>query len=201
VQKRLLFYALLLISFGGSAQVYIKNLKAQAANPYQALISWTVGAGSVACSGMEVHWSLDSFTTTSSMVYTVPTICGASGVDENYDFTHTNPDIHKKNYYRIYSSQGGYSSIVMVDFGAINGNYNIFPDPIEDNTYLTFDNPNNEQYILDIANAKGNRVYYTQYNVTAQIQLSKSWFDAGVYFFRLYSVSGNIIRGKFVVAK
>ncbi|MBC7863784.1 MAG: hypothetical protein IAF38_12490 [Bacteroidia bacterium] len=196
---RILLCVLVLCFFGKTpGQVYFTNVKAQAANPYQAFISWTIAAGSTTCSGIEVQTSLDSFANYSS-IYTVPGICGGSSSDQSYDYTHNNPDIHKKNYYRIYAPTGGYSPIVMVDFGAINGEYNIYPDPISDATVLTFDNPNSDPMILDIVNAKGYRLFYIPYITTTQFNLPKSWFEGGMYYFRLINPSGGIIRGKFIV--
>lgn len=181
------------------AQFYLQNFKAVAANPYQALITWTVGGGSISCSNLELQTSLDSFQNFSS-IYTYPGVCGANSTDVDFNYTHPYPDIHKKNYYRIYTPVSGYSSIVFVDFGAINGNYNIYPDPLTEYSVLTFDNPTNQNFLLKITNAKGNNNYVFPDIYTAQIPLPKSWFYGGIYFFRLINLeTGNFTRGKFIV--
>lgn len=181
------------------AQVIIKNFNAQPANSTQLLVSWTVDASSQSCSDLELIWSTDSFKTTATWLYTVPTICGTSGTDEFYYFQHNSPDTHGKNYYRLTSFAVPVSPIIVYNFGDDNGEYIISPNPLNDNSILSFKNPDGEEWIMDIANASCTKRYLINSITTDQFALPANWFDTGIYFFRLYSISGKLIKGKFVV--
>ncbi len=191
---------LLFIPFLNSAQVSIESFTVQPINSSQLNITWTVGASSLACSDLELFWSTDSFKTTSSMIYTVPTTVGTSGAAEYYYFQHNQPDANGKNFYKLVSYGATVSQIIIYDFGQDNGSYVIYPHPLNDNSLLTFKNPEGESWILDISNASCTE-RYMQYNIVAeQTPLPLSWFkQTGIYFFRMYTASGKLIKGKFVV--
>ena len=200
--RKSIFIFLLCFSHQQFAQLLIKNFVAQPANSSQMLVSWTVGAGSTTCADLQLFWSTDSFKTTSSWIHTLPGMCGLTGADENYYFQHNNPDTHGKNYYRLYSFGSAVSSIIVYDFGEDNGAYIMIPNPVTaGGGVLTFKNPDNELWILDICNANCT-VRYTFSNIyNPYVELPGSLFENGVYFFRLYSANGNLIKGKFIVAK
>jgi hypothetical protein len=197
---RILSLMLLFLPVGIRSQILIKNFVVQPANTAELLITWTVDGSSQACSDLELMWSTDSFQTTSTWVHTVPVICGTSGADESYYFQHTMPDTHGKNYYRLVSFGAPVSPIIVYDFGQVNGGYVIYPCPLNDNSVLTFKNPKHETWVLDISNAPSTE-RYIQYNITGeQTPLPLTWFkQTGMYYFRLYSSGGDLIKGKFVV--
>ncbi|MFN6040005.1 MAG: hypothetical protein ACK452_16165 [Bacteroidota bacterium] len=198
----LFFFLILSFNFSIHAQLLIKNFIAQPANSSQLLVTWTVGAGSATCNDLQLFWSTDSFKTASSWVHTLPGICGLSGADENYYFQHNNPDPNGKNYYRLYSFGSPVSPIIVYDFGADNGSYIMIPHPITAaGGVLTFKNPNNDLWVLDIANANCTVRYIYQNIYNPFVELPGSLFENGIYFFRLYNANGEIIKGKFIVVK
>lgn len=207
--NRILFIRVIIfVSFFFSVQFYkaqliIKNFIAQPANSSQLLVTWTIGSGSQSCSDLQLYWSTDSFATTNTWVYTLPTVCGTSGFDENYSFQHTMPDANGKNYYRLTSFAAPVSPIIVYDFGADNGAYKIYPQPMTEGTtaVLSFKNPNSDVYIMEIANAICTKRYTIGNIFSSEVQLSADWFDNGIHFFRLYSLSGKLIKGKFIVIR
>jgi hypothetical protein len=198
---KLLFLIAFSVVFSLSAQVIIKNFVAQPANSSQLLVTWTVGAGSQSCSDLQLYWSTDSFATTNTWVYTLPTVCGVSGSDENYSFQHTNPEPNGKNYYRLTSFAAPVSPIIVYDFAADNGGYKLFPHPLTDGTIgeLSFKNPGGDLCVIEISNSLTSKRYSFGNNYSDKIQLPADWFETGIYFFRIYSLNGKLIKGKFIV--
>ncbi len=188
-------------SFLLPAQLIIKNFVAQPANSSQLLVTWTIGAGSQVCSDLQLYWSTDSFATTNTWVYTLPTVCGTSGTDENYSFQHTNPETNGKNYYRLTSFASPVSPVIYYDFAADNGGYKLFPHPLTDGTVgeLSFKNPASDLCVLEISNALSTKRYSFGNIYSDKIQLPADWFESGIYFFRIYSLSGKLVKGKFIV--
>ncbi|MFN5183353.1 MAG: hypothetical protein ACK5D5_10070 [Bacteroidota bacterium] len=204
--KKISFFVLIIFFFAffqtTNAQLIIKNFVAQPANSSQMLVSWTVGAGSTTCADLQLFWSTDSFNTTSSWIHTLPGMCGLTGADESYYYQHNNPDTHGKNYYRLKSFGSNVSPIIVYNFGEDNGEYIMIPNPI--NAFggvLTFKNPDNDLWVLDICNANCTVRYMFPNIYNPNVELPGSLFENGIYFFRLYSASGNLIKGKFIVAK
>jgi hypothetical protein len=198
----LLFFFLLICSKQIKGQLIIKNFFAQPANSTQMLISWTVGAGSNICNDLQLFWSTDSFKTTSSWIHTLPGVCGLSGADENYNFQHNNPDANGKNYYQLRSFGSNVSPIIVYNFGDDNGEYIMIPNPVTAfGGVLTFKNPNNDLWVLEICNANCTSRYIYPNIYNPYVELPGSLFENGVYFFRLYNANGELIKGKFIVVK
>ena len=171
---------------------------------------WTILKGPYTSTDTELQWSLDSLYGFQT-IYTNSYPCGNPSTDETYDYIHqtmagllTNPDLNKKNYYRIFMPPNSYSSIALVDFAAANGAYKIYPSPIESQSRLEFSNPSGVEFVLEIGDPKGLLLYHFENITTNYFYLNADWFEkTSLYFFRLIPVDGSskTIRGKFLIIK
>ncbi len=170
------------------------------ANKNTAIINWTILKGPYTCAGVELQWSTDSLYGYTS-IYTDYSVCGNPNTDEEKNTIHQSPDIHKKNFYRLFLPPFTYSQIIVVDFTKENGAYQLFPHPFSNQARLEFENPNGEACILEIAHPKGYLLYRFEYINTNYFYLYKGWFtESNLFYFRIYPISGNFkpIRGKFI---
>jgi hypothetical protein len=144
---------------------YVSNLYGVVAQN-SAHLHWTVAKGPYTCSDTELQWSLDSLYGYQT-IYTNSYPCGNPNTDESYNYIHqttagllTNPDLNKKNYYRIYMPPSSYSQVAVVDFAAVNGGYKVYPSPVEAESRIEFSNPSGKEFIVDIADSRGFLLYH-----------------------------------------
>ncbi len=200
---------------------YLLLTQAQAQNPYisnlygvvsqnSAHLYWTVAKGPYTSNDTELQWSLDSLAGYQT-IYTNSYPCGNPNSDESYDHIHpttagllTNPDLNKKNYYRIYMPPASYSQVAVVDFAAVNGGYKVYPSPVEAQSRVEFSNPDGKEFIVDITDPRGFLLYHFENISSNYFYVNADWFDKlNLYFFRVYPVDGSAkpIRGKFLIIK
>jgi len=74
----------------------------------------------------------------------------------------------------------------------------LFPNPLDENSVLKFNNPKNEVYTLEIFNLLGVKVKETIIN-SGKATLSKNDFQNGIYFYRLTNSNQQTSKGKFVI--
>lgn len=78
-------------------------------------------------------------------------------------------------------------------------NYKLYPNPIISESLLSFENPNNEKFTLEIIDSYG-RLIKSSDNITSnQVVISSTNFTQGIYLFKLYSHHGAYSQGKFII--
>lgn len=205
--KYVIIYVLVLLTKPHSilAQQYptINNLRGTPQINGTALIEFTVGQSSNILIGCDLQRSSDSAFNFVS-VYYFPGSMGGS-ISQDFSYYDYPPDPTKKYYYKIIFSNGSQSNTIVVNMGDVFGNYKIAQHPIIDDgsSKLDFAYIPGTIWVMDIADAKGYRLYqFTGINQSNFI-INASWFNwSGIYFFRLYPADGStVIRGRFVVMK
>lgn len=201
----LLIFLMLLKPQNTFAQQYptINNFKGTPQINGTVFIEFTVGQSSNILTGCDLQRSSDSAFNFVS-VYYFPGSMGGS-ISQDFSYYDYPPDPTKKYYYKIIFSNGMQSNVIMVNMGDVFGNYRIVQHPIIDdgNSRLDFAYIPGTSWIMDIADAKGHRLYQFTNIVQSNFIINASWFKwSGIYFFRLYPSDGStVIKGRFVVMK
>lgn len=76
----------------------------------------------------------------------------------------------------------------------------VYPNPVLQESRLSFSNPTNKNYTLQITNTTGQRVVVAEMTGTEYI-INEKDFSTGLYFFYLVDGEGNGSKGKFLVGK
>lgn len=163
---------------------------------------WTVGKSNATCNGLELQRSTDSLFNY-TMIYNYSGICGNPTNDQYFQYQDISPFLFQKNYYRILLYPASYSNVLVVDMSKGGSDYKVFPNPVIDFSTLSFNNPSGKEYVIDICDRFGNRIYYQENIRTNTFLLMAGWFEkSGVYPFRMYTLDGSdLIKGKFTVVK
>ena len=82
----------------------------------------------------------------------------------------------------------------------LDSSASVFPNPVYQESRLTFSNPNNRTYTLQITNTTGQQVALEEVMGTEYI-LNQKNFEVGLYFFSLIDENGRGSKGKFLVGK
>jgi hypothetical protein len=170
-------------------------------NRYQnsIIINWEIEGGNL-CAELKVEHSTDSVNYVS--IYEYPGICGNSTSNEKYSFTHSNPVNNSRNYYRINLNASGNSGTLGITFVKLEETgYVIFPMPLEQGSKLYFSNDNDQQASFAVHNSSGSRVMYLEGIRNNEIDLGRSVFPAGVYYFTIRVENDPAIEGKFIIIK
>ncbi|MBI3234416.1 MAG: T9SS type A sorting domain-containing protein, partial [Bacteroidetes bacterium] len=75
----------------------------------------------------------------------------------------------------------------------------IYPNPFQNSTTITFDNPNHVQYSLSVYNAYGQTVRTLNNIETNNIEFDRLSLASGIYFLKLESASKAIIVGRLII--
>ena len=163
------------------------------------IVSWEIQSGSL-CSGLQVEHSTDSINFTS--IYDYPGVCGSSTASERYTFSHIDPAVNKKNYYRINLNTNGISEILSITFIKLEeSGYALFPMPLEPSSKIYFSNDNNETAAIVLYNSSGAIVYQSEPLKTNEFNLGNLQLPLGLYHFSIVMADRKNVDGKFVVAK
>jgi len=198
-------YFLILFSFFAQAQRIINLnaslVQAQGTSP-QVLIRFSLTAGQ-ACPGYEIQHSLDSVNYL--QIYNYAGICGDSGFEESFSFTHSNPMFNQVNYYRVVIPGFETSRVVsvFVSENVLAANILPYPNPVvnENTLYLKFFNfegPELEGFVFNQNGVREKTLYLKNNSGLAE-------FDIGILRNGLYIIwltDGNILmRSKFIVKR
>ncbi|MFZ9029029.1 MAG: T9SS type A sorting domain-containing protein [Crocinitomicaceae bacterium] len=161
------------------------------------LLTWNIKQGNT-CNGVKVEHSIDSLNF--SEIGSIEGVCGSNTANVAYEFTHQNPTLNAVNYYRLLMGGIGYSWVISEKIIAIDDlGYTIAPQPVTNQSILYFENPNNKEYKLSVANLSG-KVVYAESLLNEQLSLGELGFESGYYFFELQEVGTSTnVRGKFIV--
>ena len=165
----------------------------------EVIVSWEIQSGSL-CSGLKVEHSTDSINFAS--IYDYPGICGSSTASERYTFAHLNPEVNKKNYYRINLNVNGISEILSITFIKLEENgYALFPMPLEPSSKIYFRNDNNETAVIVVYNSSGAIVYQSTPIKTNELNMGNLQLPLGLYHFSIIMADKKNVDGKFIIVK
>lgn len=77
--------------------------------------------------------------------------------------------------------------------------YHLFPNPMNENAVLTFENPNNEKHKFLLFNVKGEKVQEINNITTDQVKIERKDLIPGLYFFLLQTKTGSGRKGKLMM--
>ena len=88
---------------------------------------------------------------------------------------------------------------VSVDEHRTNNQINVYPDPVNQNAILQFDNSTSENCRLTLYDSQGRFVRTISDITTNQVEIERNELSLGLYFFQLSTERKIIANGKFVV--
>jgi hypothetical protein len=160
-------------------------------------LDWAIIAGST-CNGIQIYRSTDSISFT--QIGSIPGICGSTTFSQPYDFTDENPVKNKVNYYRLSLGGSGLSEILSVEIINLDyGNYQVRPNPVNNQAKVYFDNEKKELHHLSLFNQTGTQLLSTS---TKQnyFDLEAASFSSGVYLFTITDLQNTVkAKGKLVL--
>ena len=154
-------------------------------------LNWSIVSGST-CNGIQIYRSTDNINYT--QIGSIAGVCGNSSTAVSYNFTDTNHEKNKINYYRLELGNNGSSEILSVEIIDIESGYQIRPNPIIGKAKIYFDNNTKLQYQLFIYNLNGIQVYYST-TKEDYFELNTETFLSGIYLFTI-SMEGNLPKAK-----
>ena len=163
----------------------------------QIAVSFTILAGNQ-CYGVILEHATDSINF--QPIYTFPGICGSSGQNETYSYSHKNMKHNAINYYRLNLGGTSYTRFVTAyyrDYG--NNNYLIYPVPVTNDSKLYFKNEAHKLFLFELINLEGKVMITKQINALDVIDIGNLAIKPGNYLFRLTATDGIKITGKFTV--
>jgi hypothetical protein len=178
--RHFLITFIFLLSFSLSAQIDRVVQFDAALSGGKTIITWTVGAGTT-CESVVVQRSSD--TAFFQDVYTYPSICGNSAVDESYAWIDEEPIPFSLNYYRLKVENVDFTWAKKVDNNSQikKGELSIYPNPSRTNTAFWFEQKRGMIYQLVISDFMGKTIYTSNEEQTSTFELDVSALNAGVY--------------------
>jgi hypothetical protein len=161
------------------------------------LLNWQVIQGST-CNGIQIYRSVNNSNFVE--VGEIVGVCGSSLEPINYNFTDNNPVPNQVNYYRLELGGAGNSEVLGIEIIDVKSiGFQIRPHPVTANSKLFFSNPKSKSHILIMYSITGKEVMQTE-TAESYFNLTSSLFQSGLYFFRIYSESNQLVTsGKLVV--
>lgn len=160
------------------------------------VLSWQIAKGST-CSGILIERATDGMEY--MLIGEITGVCGSVSEAVNYNFVDENPDNNGINYYRLQLGNSGQSGIVSVQLVDVSEGYSIRPHPASGDTYLFFENGNNQNCTLAIYTASGAMVSL-QSGTANSFMLNSTLLANGLYLFSITSPSNQVkAKGKLLV--
>lgn len=149
-------------------------------------IRFTITRGS-SCDGYSIYYGTDSLNLT--RLYEYAGICGDPGADQPESYTHNNPAINQRNYYRIDMPPYERSPVKSVFIGKQGSEtLQVFPTPLGSNSTLVIKNSNENTVKIsgNIYNPSGHPVYEFSFtNPGSENTLDLSALKNGMYLLKL----------------
>ena len=160
-------------------------------------IDFTIKSGNT-CNGIGVLRGTDSIHF--DQIYKFSGICGSSSISIDYNYTDITPEKNKVNYYKLDLADFGFSSVKSVLVINLNSeSYFLRGNPLINESFLYFNNPNQSSVELKITDYLGRTVEHkkTQENF---FRLERSNFIPGTYNFEIRKENTRTpVYGKFIV--
>ncbi|MEZ8000091.1 MAG: T9SS type A sorting domain-containing protein [Flavobacteriales bacterium] len=125
-------------------------------------------------------------------------VCGGSEFIEHYSIVDESPNLGALNNYRLILGFTGKSSEVVILVIELNNEYTLFPQPMDEEVFVKFNNPNNEAVTLRVFDAQGKRVKELKGINNDLIFIDGSSLGSGLFIFQIEFTSSRLISGKFI---
>lgn len=161
------------------------------------VVSFTILAGNQ-CYGVVLEHATDSINF--RPIYTFPGICGSSGQNEIYSYSHKDMNHNAINYYRLNLGGTSYTRFVAAYYRDYdNNNYLIYPVPVTNDSKLYFKNEAHKLFLFELINLEGKVIITKQINALDVIDIGNLSIKSGNYLFKLTTTDGIKITGKFTI--
>lgn len=161
------------------------------------LLQWQMNSGNV-CQGIEIYRSEDSL----DFVHIghISGICGSISEPVDFEFTDLSPVVNKTSYYKIQLGLLGSSQVIStyVSKPGVDG-FLLKPNPVSEKATIEFNNDNGGLAVLTLTDIKRNLILENETRSQSFV-LDFSPYESGIYLFVISKESGEIIKGKIVVA-
>jgi hypothetical protein len=161
-------------------------------------IKWTIKAGNT-CAGIKVMRKTQN--NDFVQIDELFGICGDLEKQVSYLITDNNPPTNEILFYRLDFGGNGVSEIKSIEVIEFSGNeYIIKPNPIDENSVLYFQNDNNQDFVFQIFNLRGDLLVKHSLNSSSLKLAQFNLLASGTYLFTLMKENEpvNSIKGKFV---
>jgi hypothetical protein len=156
------------------------------------ILEWVISSGST-CNGIRIYRSTDSVDF--NLIGAILGECGSISEPVLYTFTDSLPVSNRINYYQLELGGNGSSEIVSIEIiGTDQGDYQIRPHPVNNESGIYFNNSNNSNCQLRIFNIYGFELYRASTNQNFFI-LQSDFLPSGLYAFTI-SCSSQVLKVK-----
>jgi len=159
------------------------------------LLKWAISHGQT-CNGITITRSSDSLYF--EPIGRIEGVCGSPDASIPYSFIDETPLKNQINYYKLELGVSSFSPIISFNYIDISKqNYQLWPNPAQDQTSIHFENPNFELFQLIIFDSFGRKIEELE-TKNSFFNLSTSNYPSGIYVFQLISINVKTM-GKFMV--
>ena len=165
----------------------------------QVYLSWEISGGNT-CNGINIYRSTND--TDYVKIGDIAGVCGSLDFPQSYNFIDDDPVSNAYNYYRIELGVQGTSNSISVHYIDLeNSDYVLYPNPVEENSVIYFDNPDNLSYDYRVYDMQGNLITSLVITQGSEFPVGNAVLNQkGMYLFQLISEDNtNIITGKLLV--
>lgn len=191
MKKLLLFFCFI---FGLNAYGQVSPLTSFVAIPGQndITVQWSISPGY--STNVSVEWSTDSFFF--STIYTYPGLCTENN---SYAFVHTGASRDMKNFYRLNLGVYGITPVFGAMVGANKQNFLLYPNPLNEQATIVFQNPANFIVNLYLFDRNGQLLRKSPPLQGNTVQFSRDGLPAGLYYFAIATLNDLVVYGRFYV--
>lgn len=167
-------------------------------NEDDVLVHWNIDSGAT-CNGIGILRSIDDTLHFIEVGY-IPGICGNSTSSTPYNFSDTNPELNKTNYYKIRMGFSQFSETKSIYLSYIEPNSLLLvPNPSHDFCEIKFNNNKHQSLSIEVTNDKGQQVLFIQDVRQNFYKLNVSFLKLGSYNIVLRNNSDKIAQNRLVV--
>lgn len=161
-------------------------------------LRWTIKAGNT-CDGTRIQRFSEGIGYEN--IGEIPGVCGNPDVSVSYDFTDSNPEKNKTNLYRLEMGILGNSSPVAIEYLVLNDEgFSVQPNPVKGRSRLLFNNPDNVETTLLVADMSGKIVWQSETS-NNYFFIDSNFLGSGMYMFTLKNDNSGYTKGKILVVQ
>lgn len=180
----------------GQVELYLQDFTVEEVQNH-AQITFTTKSG-FTCEDIVIRHGTDSLDLKQIHIY--PGICGSTSEDVTYTYLFKSVALGQTNYFQIDLGQYGISEIESIKtIRKIGLQPIVFPNPVQNNSMLSFSNVGRELATISIYKSTGNQVGETIETYGESVLLSDFKFPgSGIYFYTI-RIKGIERQGKFLI--
>ncbi len=154
-------------------------------------IDCIISSGST-CNGIDILRSTDSLNY--EIIGNIAGVCGSTSHPVSYQFEDSNPQINAPNYYKLELGGFGFTGAIAITIRNVEeGKVQVFPNPANQLTQVSFKNPVNQKYQLSIRNLAGELIFIKE-TTRDYFDVNVANWNSGYYAIQLYSEESNATK-------